>query len=290
MENTKRHLWLLKVYTLCSLSMLFLLITASLTNAQIFTFDYLTYTDYAEISGHNKYPKGKATALTFFGVNEFDSSGNASADNISYTEFYLYLALRVILTSRVQMSIAPQIGLLAAEGLSSGMYGAPWIWVKYMPFKNLGLAFRFGFQFGRFGKSFWLKDNKIDVGILASKFIGPFLIDGTLSYRFRQKSKQDLLDFQGLFNEAGNEMHYKLQGTLIRDRPFSLALIAFGYISGDKKLDGQTLPDSYSRKTSVGISFRINTKKERFFVLSLLYDVIGRYDKKGFSIVLNIAD
>lgn len=270
--------------------MLFIVITVESTRGQAFTFDYLTYSDYAENDTRNNYHQGKVTAFAFFGVNEFDTSGKALADNISYIEYYIYLTFRIVSTKRFQISIAPQFGGLAAEGISGITYGTPWMWAKYAPFRNENFALRIAFQLGRLGNSFWLEDDKIDVGLLVSKFIGPILIDGAVSYRLRRKSNQRLLDFKGLYNEAGNEIHYKLESSLINKKTLSLALFAFGYLGGDKKLDGAILLDSHSRKTSLGASIRINTKTERFFVLSIVYDAIGRYDKKGFSLVFNVID
>ncbi len=270
------------------LLMLFTLIAVEPTLGQAFTFDYLTYSDYFE--SRKTHHRTKATAFAFFATNEFDASGKASADNISYTEYCTYVAFRIVFTNKFQLNIAPKVGWLTAEGVSGTAYGTPWIWAKYVvPLRNRDVAIRIAFHLGKIGKSFWLEDNKIDVGLLIGKSFGPFSLDGTVSYRLRRKSNQSLLDFGGLYDEAGNELHYKLESSLFRKKTFSLNILAFGYWGGKKKLDGAKLPDSHSYKTSVGSSIRIYAKSDRFFALSLLYDIIGRHDKRGLSLVFNMT-
>lgn len=254
--------------------------------AQVFTFDYLTYSDYA----YTSFSKGKLTSFFFTGINEFDSLGNASAQSTSYREIYLYAAPRIYGGKRVHITMAFQIGLLLAEGITSRIWGTPWFWGKFRVLENPSLSFRSGFKWGKVGDVFWLKDNEFDLGMLLSKKFGFAELDATLSYRFRGRSDQGLLDFGRHFNQAGNEIHYKLEGSKKIISKVTLSLLVLGYQSGDKKLNGAILPDSYSRKTTLGATCTFQTTSSRFYALSLLFDATGRYDKKGITFVFNVTD
>jgi hypothetical protein len=147
-----------------------------------------------------------------------------------------------------------------------------------------------GFKWGKLGDAFWLEDNQFDLGMLSSKNFGFGMLDASLSYRIRGKSNHGLNDFTGSFNEAGNEIHYKLKAVKNIGSKTFLSLLVFGYNSGDKKSDGFVMPDSYSRKMTLGGEFGRQTKKGRIYALGILYDAAGRYDKKGVTFVFNVMD
>lgn len=258
--------------------------------AQAFTFDYLTYSDdgFAETVSE---ARGKGTAYVFFGRNEFKSSGQTSPNSrTSYQEIHIYGAPRIYYGSKLKVNIAFQTGLLFSRDAAGTTWGAPWLWTNIKLFQKIPMTFRLGFMAGTIGNLFWLEDNRIDIGLLSSTTIGAFSLDGTLSYRIRKKGEQKLVDFAGLYNQAGNDIHYKLEVTRKLSKAVSLAALAMGYHSGNKKLDGVLLPDSYSRKTTLGAFLQLQTQSYSFYELGIVWDIAGRYDKKGFAVVFSVTE
>ncbi|MCI0616347.1 hypothetical protein L0244_25475 [bacterium] len=266
----------------------FLFCFSGILSAQVFTFDYLTYSDYA-FPSHSEFFKGKLTSFLFFGENAFDGSGNASSKNVSYREVYLYGTPRIYTRERVQIAVAFQIGLLLSETTTGRMWGTPWLWGKFKISKSLPLALRLGFEWGKFGNAFWIEDNDFDLGLLVNQNLRSIIINASLSYRIRGKSDLVVTD-TGFQNHAGNEIHYKIE-TLKKLSPKTfLSLLVFGYQSGNKKFNDAVIPDSYSRKTTVGAAFTFHTNSSRSYALSLLLDAAGRYDRKGITFVFNVTD
>ena len=255
--------------------------------AQVYTFDYLTSSDNA-ISKVQPVLKSQVTGFIFKNQGEFKESEKPYPSYNPYYEYYLYVAYALIKKEKFNLLVSSQIGGLLSEGNAGRMWGTPWIWGKFRLCQKLPLTFRLGFEWGHFGKAIWLDDNKMDAGILLSEVVGPFVVDATFSYRFRSKSNKNILDFAGLYNNPGNEVHYKFHLTKQITSKWSFASILFGYSSSLKKYNEIKLPDSQSRKTTFGLSCLFKQNERRILVLCFLYDVAGRYDKKGYSIVFNV--
>lgn len=269
------------------------LVVSSFTQlfAQVYTFDYLTYADRAH-DDENTFLHGTLTSFVFWGKNEYDESGRILMNNpISYTEFYGYLAYRAIANDFLEIFFVPQIGGFHAMGAATYTWGTPWLYGKFT-FSNVpALQARFGVKLAEIGETFRRKDTEIDLGILYHQTLNGSSFDAGLSYRIRQKDDlSGLPNFGGRYNQAGNEIHYKLEVARKLGKAVSLAALAMGYHSGDKKLDGVVLPDSHSRKTTLGASLQLQTKSSGFFELGIVWDVAGRYDKKGFAVVFNVTE
>lgn len=257
--------------------------------AQAFTFDYLTYSDNYP-SGRTAFSKGKMTAFVFWGRSEFEDTGKTSG-RLSYREMYLYAAPRIFTSNSIQIMAAFQSSLLIAKrDLVFISIGTPWLWGKVRPIQRYPVELRFGFNWGKLGRSYWLEDNKFDIGILSSKNFGFVALDASFSYRIRNRSNQRYFDFIGSYDQPGNEIHYKLEASKKIGQKIFVSAIAFGYFSQDKRLSGDVLPDSHSQKTTVGASIVFKTNTSRYYLLSFLYDAAGRYDMQGFAVVLNVTD
>ena len=114
--------------------------------AQTFTFDFLTYSDYA-LNSHDSGLKGKATLYVFSGENEFDQNGNTPYPEISYQEFYMIPTIVLLHRTKLQLNLAPQFSMLLDRINASYMsLGAPWLWAKGQIFENLPFTTRLGFN------------------------------------------------------------------------------------------------------------------------------------------------
>jgi len=250
--------------------------------AQVFSFDYLTYYDSEFIP--EKFNSYNLATYLFFGTGEFASFGESEQNIISYREYHVHFAYALNFEEKFQITVAPQLGGLFANGISSTSYGDVWILGKYRFSNTIPIAFRLGFKLGKIGKSFWLKQNDFDIGILASKSFLCLKIGGAISYRIRGKSEFDLLDFAGRFNQPGNAISYKFELYNQFTKELGLSVFFLGQASEDKKIDGTLLANSNSRKTTVGASMKIRNTDEYSYKLGILVDVAGKHDKKGFAI------
>lgn len=259
--------------------LLVLTIIPSLGSAQVFTFDYLTYFDRSSIP---KKTSSYAFAPSFFFGNGEFSNG----DNISYLEYHLYMSCSLNFKKKFQFSLMPQLGGLRADDISSSSYGDLWFFGKYR-LPNVPFAFRLGFKLGNVGKSLWLKQNDLDLGVLMAKRIHSIDIDGALSYRIRDKSTFELTDFitelPGRFDQPGNALYYKFQFANPIDGNLTPSIFVLGYFSGNKKLEDMVIADSKSSKISLGASVNFQNKNDRSYELSFLTDVAGKRDKKGLA-------
>lgn len=259
-------------------------------HAQIFTFDYLTYSDKRLIS-NQRHSFSLSTAL-FWGSGEFDGSGNSTGNNIDYLEHHFYLKGALNLNQKFQILAAIQVGGILADNVTSTSYGDIWLLGKYRFSNHVPIAFRAGFKLGKIGKALWLKQNDWDLGVLFEKPVLNIIANGSVSYRVRGESSQTLYDFnlpEG-FTEPGNDLHYRFMLSRKFKTRLEFSIFVLGYTSGDKKSAGMPIADSSSRKAAIGAAITIQDSKGRFYEISLLGDIAGKNDKKGIALVLIVRN
>ena len=157
-----------------------------------------------------------------------------------------------------------------------------------MPFKKLPLSLRFACKFGELGVASWRKDNEFDGGLAFTYKFRLFTLVTSASYRVHSKGRT-MLDFSNKFDQAGNEIHFKLEPVRKISNRAQISLFLIGYRSGNKKYHGNTIPDSESFKTALGANFAYRSNGGMILTLGFLADIDGRYDKKGYALIFNAA-
>ena len=260
-------------------------------NAQVFNFDYLTYSDHLRINTEET-PMGNATVILIRSTKDFDATGKTFRRTTSYKEYYLYSTLPFLIRKQLTIFVAFQLGfVIPSQGIMFYTWGTPWIWTKFRLSQNLPIELRAGIKLGKLG-SFWREENEVDIGILSSISLNGTLVDGTLSYRVRSRGKPILqaFGFSGLSDKKGDEFHYKLKLSNKFTDKKTMAIFLLGYVGRNRELENESLPNSYSRKTTLGFNFDYHPSETRTIGLSFLYDVAGRYDQQMVALVFNIAE
>lgn len=275
--------------------LLYSIILPSSIFAQVYTFDYLTYSDQGIDSIHHS-EKAKVTGYIFKGLNEFDANGEANAEDISYSEWYLYFSYRFYSRENLSINAAFQGSVLMAIDAFGSTWGTPWLWANFKLPLDFPLWFRVGYKFGKIGSAIRrIEDDNLDIGLSFSNTLGFLKLDYSASYRFRKRmNKSDSIGdlanrYNQGYNQAGNEIHFKFEPSMNTSQNTRISFFIIGYHGENKKYNKQVLPDSKSYKAALGANFSYRRKSGRLFILGLLADFYGRYDKKGFALVFNIA-
>ncbi len=268
--------------------LLYSIILPSSISAQAFTFDFLTYSDQGNDTIH-PFEKAKVTSYIFKGLNEFNANGEANAEGISYSEWYAYFTYRFYSRENLTINTAFKGSLVMARDSFGSSWGTPWLWVNLKLPSQLPLWLRVGYEFGKIGSAVWIEDDKFDIGLSFSNNIGFVKLDYSASYRFRRRMNHSIVDFGNLYNQAGNEIHFKLEPSMNTSQNTRISFFIIGYHGENKKYNKQVLPNSKSYKTALGANFSYRRKSGTLFILGFLADFYGRYDKKGFALVFNIA-
>lgn len=287
---------------------LLLLLQAMPIHAQVYTIDFLTYSD-QNPEGIHPENRWKITSNIFKRLNEFDANGNVigrkekyiSDEYYTFSVFYLHFSYRLHNGENIKINAAIQGWFYGGKGELNvgGGWGTPWLWANIKPFIHTPLWLRIGYKFGKTGTTFRIEDNQCDIGLLYGLRFGSLALESSVSYRIRSRATETeaLPDVEvvpigettGLYDQAGNEIHYKVEPIQKLSRSVQLSLLLQGYYSSDKKYHGTSLPDSKSYKTSLGTSLFFHKKTGEIFTLSFLWDLRGRYEEKGFTIAFNVA-
>lgn len=274
------------------LSLIFSVQFSAGVNAQVFNFDFLTFNDHTNRNA-DKTRVVKATCLFTRATKDFDATGKTLSRISSIKEFYVYITLPFLIRNQFSIFISPQLGFVVpSNGIMTYTWGIPWIWTKYRLLQNLPIELRAGFKFGKLGEILWREDNEVDIGFLSSISMNQMFVDGTLSYRIRSphRPKYQTYGFSGRNDKNGDELHYKLKLSNKFSDKTILSIFVLGYVSKNKELENKTLPDSYSRKSTLGFSVNYQPNVNRNIGLSFLYDVAGRYDNKIAALVFNLTE
>ena len=279
----------------------FTLLLPSFVRAQVYTFDFLTYSDQ---SHESQFPikRWKIAGYIFKGLNEFDKNSNANEKEYTpYSVWYLYFSYRLYNGEYMKINAAFQGWATFSKqelGFDAG-WGTPLLWANIKLPVSTPLWLRIGYKFGKTGSSFGVEDNQLDIGLSFGRQFGSLALEFSASYRIRGRAiKKGIIpsvhwvpigETTGLFDQPGNEIHYKFEPSKKIAQNTQLSMFVMGYHSGNKKYQGKIIADSESFKTAFGTSFAFRSKTKKIFILSFLWDFWGRYDKKGFAIVFNVA-
>ena len=279
MRNLNNQIWL-------SLLIGLTWIIPRTARAQTFTFDYLTAVDKAGIPERSR---SFNPMMTFFFTNgAFDSSGNTSG-NLRYLEFRVYFASARNFNRRVQLVIVFDLRGRLAEGAARSSMGEIWFLTKYRYTQNAPITLRLGFKLGRLlADDLWLNHNELDLGLLLGTDLGDITLTGSLAYRLQGNTASPFLDFSYRYDNPGNAVHYRMGVSTRTGTSTRGSLFLIGYQGGDKKTDGMTIKNSFSRKITAGATFRLFRNKSETYEFSFLVDLAGRHDMKGISLVVSL--
>lgn len=285
-----------------------LLYATTSIQAQIATVDYLTYSDR---NPETSFPmnKLKITCYIFKRLKEFDKNGNAitreemydSPEYYTFSVWYLNFAYKLYNGKNIKIATAIHGWAAFSKrelGFGTG-WGTSWLWANLKSPIHAPLWVRIGYKFGKTGDSFRVDDNQWDIGLLYGIRIGSLNLESTVSYRIRSRAKETeaLPDVEfvpigettGLYDQAGNEIHYKIEPDLKLSQNMNFSLLLQGYCSGNKKFHGKLLSESQANKTAFGGNLYFRRKAGSVITLGFLWDLWGRYEEKGFTIVFNIG-
>lgn len=267
----------------------FFLLPISFLFAQVYTIDYLTYNDFRYL---HFLPDGRweITSYIFHGLDEYEGNGDTEEDEVNYYELRVFVLYRIYNKSTIKINSAIQTSALIGKYVARGGFGMPWIWMDFkLPFS---CWFRVAYEFGKFGYTIWDHDNKFDVGLSMAKRFHFITIESLVSYRIHSRMTTSNVNpgpTQGYFDQYGNEIHYRFEPIIPVMPNTQLSAVLLGYYGNNKKYHGKILPHSPASKMALGANLTLHKEYKKIITFGLFFDLWGRYEKKGFTIVFNIC-
>ena len=222
----------------------------------------------------------------------FNREGNIEKYG-SFQWFSISSSMSSFKNNYITISLYPGIFIRSEAPFVSLGFTDTWLSFQLKFSKYSLFSLRSAFKFKGHGpvgtpKNF-LRQNDLDFGLLYGKRKDNFFLETSVSYRIRlQGVTRNCFGF--IFDKPGDEIHFKFDLGNLSKTNYSFSGFIIGYIGFNKKLSNNLLINSQSSKLSIGGRIHLFNSKDVIGSLSLLINIRGKNDYKGWFLNLNFGD